>query len=104
MALAVGEETVATAADEVSHRTELQCQAACLVEVCLSEVMDKLPEVNTTRVSTSMVKPTVVKVVRATTRAVPQLWSGSRTASVPRVQQELQQVPRVGTFCQMLSE
>ena len=64
--VAVGEETIATAVDEVSHRMEPQRQAALLVEVCPSEVMVKPPEVSTTRVSTTMVKPTVLKFVRAT--------------------------------------
>ena len=101
VAVAVGEATVAIAADEVSHHTEPQRQAVCLVEVCPTEVEVKPPEVSTTRVSPTMVKPTMVKVVP---ERVPQLWSDSRFASVPRVQQEMQQVPRVGTFCQMLSE
>ena len=69
VAVAVGEETMATAADEVSHCTEPQRQAARLVEVCPTEVEVKPPEVSTTRVSPTMVKPTVVKVIRVTTRA-----------------------------------
>ena len=59
--VAVGEETIATAVDEVSHRMEPQRQAALLVEVCPTEVVVKPPEVSTT-----MVKPTVVNVIRAT--------------------------------------
>ena len=68
MTIAVGNDTMAIAADEVSHRTEPQRQAACLVEVCPTEVEVKPPEVSTTRVSPTMVKPTVVIVVRVTTR------------------------------------
>ena len=67
--VAVGEATVAIAADEVSHGREPQHQAARLVEVCPTEVEVKPPEVSTTRVSPTMVKPTVVKVVRVSTRA-----------------------------------
>ena len=54
--------------DEVNHHMEPQRQAARLVEVCPSEVVFKPPEISTTRGSTTMVKPTVVKVIRVTTR------------------------------------
>ena len=80
VAVAVGEETVPIAADEVSHRMEPQRQAAHLVEMCPSEVMVKPPEVSTTRVSTTM-----VKVIRATTRvgAATVVWFTDRV-SAPR--------------------
>ena len=83
MVIAVGEETVATAADEVSHHMEPQRQAARLVEMCPSEVVVKPPEVSTTRVSSTMVKPTMVKVIRATTRvgAAIVVWFTDRVSA-----------------------